>query len=462
MLFYFIFSFMYPHKIGAVIQDDPELLKSSEGYLECKRCKVRSTEGIGYKFEQRLFGKKPAIYCPECSSKRRTTSLARILFFYALIGIIGLVLVSVSPDSSLGWLLLNLFLLELFVILMIVPHELGHALTGFLLKARVFKVSIGFGRTLISKRLFGWEWEMKAIPLSGATFVYNTSRRLFRLRRFLITLAGPLSNALIVIFLVILVDTAYLSVDFPLHKMHPVYALYLANLLMLVISLLPIKSSTAYGVFPGDGLALIQIPFYSSKKVDEMLGQYYAFECEEFRKQKKYEAAKQICSEGLKNLPNNTQILNNLAILLLDLKEYDNARDIFRTLLDRDDIRKEVKILLKNNMAFTNLLIGRPDRLPEADAYSAEAYGDAPWNPAFKGTRGSVLVETGKLEEGITLLKESMSLTDEVQGKALNAAYIAVGEMKKGNAQESKRYYDLAKKFDPDCPLLVKIELNNL
>jgi hypothetical protein len=69
-----------------------------------------------------------------------------------------------------------------------------------------------------------------------------------------------------------------------------------------------------------------------------------------------------------------------------------------------------------------------------------------------------VLVESGHLEEGIALLKKSMALNIDKQGKALNACHIAVGELRRGDPSAARTYLATAKTLDPDCFLLPYVE----
>ena len=96
--------------------------------------------------------------------------------------------------------------------------------------------------------------------------------------------------------------------------------------------------------------------------------------------------------------------------------------------------------------------------LPEADQFSAEALKHLPWVPAVIGTRGTVLVEIGQLDEGIALLKKSMALHGEKQGKALNACHIAIGELRRGDLNEAHKYLSTARTLDPKCFLLEEVE----
>ncbi len=67
------------------------------------------------------------------------------------------------------------------------------------------------------------------------------------------------------------------------------------------------------------------------------------------------------------------------------------------------------------------------------------------------------MVETGKLEEGVSLLKQAMAKHTENSSKAINAVYLAIAEDRLGNAAESQRYAALARQLDPKSKLLERL-----
>ena len=64
------------------------------------------------------------------------------------------------------------------------------------------------------------------------------------------------------------------------------------------------------------------------------------------------------------------------------------------------------------------------------------------------------MVESGKIEEAVELLRVSMEQADDVHGKAQNACCIAIAESRRGNYAEAGKYLEEARKLDPDCFLL--------
>ncbi len=92
--------------------------------------------------------------------------------------------------------------------------------------------------------------------------------------------------------------------------------------------------------------------------------------------------------------------------------------------------------------------------LIKADTCSRLALKQIPWLVNCKGTRGSVLIELGRYDEGLKLLHDALRDDSHKPGQALNACYIAIAEARRGNLKESHNYFTLARKLDSDCVLL--------
>ncbi|HSK87770.1 MAG TPA: hypothetical protein VK880_05405, partial [Anaerolineales bacterium] len=63
------------------------------------------------------------------------------------------------------------------------------------------------------------------------------------------------------------------------------------------------------------------------------------------------------------------------------------------------------------------------------------------------------------VDEGIVLLKKSMSLNVDKQGKALNACHIAMGELRRGDKDAARKYLASAKTLDARCFLVPDVEV---
>ncbi|MFN8041616.1 MAG: hypothetical protein U0Q07_20535 [Acidimicrobiales bacterium] len=90
----------------------------------------------------------------------------------------------------------------------------------------------------------------------------------------------------------------------------------------------------------------------------------------------------------------------------------------------------------------------------EADTCSAEALWLDPGDPGVLGTRGSIVVEHGDLEQGLELLRRSLDLQARTSDRALTTCYLAIGEAASGRHDEAEVALATAERIDPDCYLL--------
>ncbi len=185
---------------------------------------------------------------------------------------------------------------------------------------------------------------------------------------------------------------------------------------------------------------------------------YFWLRASELHWLKQYRQSIKVCEEGLLLYPDSVPLKILLGTILLDVNEEERARNLFIALLECTDITNEQRVILLNNTAYTNVLMNRKDLLAEADRYSEQAYRNAPWSLAIQGTRGAVLVEIGKIEEGLTLLRKAFNEHTEEKMKAIGAAHIAIGEKQRGNREEAIRYYNTAYKLDPNIPILNRLK----
>ena len=114
-------------------------------------------------------------------------------------------------------------------------------------------------------------------------------------------------------------------------------------------------------------------------------------------------------------------------MLALNQQDYIRARQVFLQLLPEQS-KPRITLYLEN-IAYADALIGDPALLPEADAYSKEAYNAISWVPSIVGTRGTVLVALGQFEEGIRFLKESFEKATSPRSKAENACHLAMAQV---------------------------------
>lgn len=225
----------------------------------CNVCGIHATDGQLFAVETiPLRGGRT--YCPNCHARLwRRFFQAGILLDVAL-GALGLALVLHNPASRFGHCALNLFLVQLFLVVATMPHELAHALAARWCGWRVERIVLGFGPPVWAGRLFGFDLELKQIPYGGHTEAHAPDGRAQLWRHLLFVLAGPL----VTVALAVAARNATSATVDSIALTAPVslwWLFYIANATMALHHLFPYVASTPFGRVPSDGLALLQILF---------------------------------------------------------------------------------------------------------------------------------------------------------------------------------------------------------
>jgi tetratricopeptide (TPR) repeat protein len=121
-----------------------------------------------------------------------------------------------------------------------------------------------------------------------------------------------------------------------------------------------------------------------------------------------------------------------------------------------------LQAVARNNVAWANIVTAPNDRLEEADRLSQEALKTLGWVPALKGTRGAVLVDMGRIDEGVVLLREALQEgRDEDLHPMARATYsgaLALGLLAQGRPEEAREHLARARGYYARCPLLPRVE----
>jgi tetratricopeptide (TPR) repeat protein len=376
----------------------------------CVRCGRESTVKEAFVFSKGSLFKKESITCFECHNKKQAASMAAN-FLILLVG--GLLLSMVAPGGWLGIFYLQVSVGMLFFLPLIVLHELSHALVARVLRFHVF-------------------------PIGGITLVAGPKLPAYRWRIFLIHLAGPALH-----FLLILLSLWLLPAFQGRGLLHELILIQLwLNVFILLTNLYPRKASTTAGLAGTDGWAMLNIFRISPEDLDKRYANNKA-------------AAKRWLEQGLALYPQSAFMVNAAGYAYSNFGEHQKARDEFVRVLEMGgELGRGFRYLVLNNIAYSDILLDDPNLLAEADQYSAEAYKNLPWEAVIGGTRGAVLIFLGQVDEGLGLLKTSMTNALNPREKASTACMIAIGEHKRGDSSAAQKYLTAARQLDPECALL--------
>ncbi len=362
--------------------------------------------------------------------------------------VLGIVLFHTTPWGSV---LLFLGTLLLTVIFSMIPHELGHALAAVGLGMRLFTVSFGSnGRILFVRRVLGYDLAFHAVLLGG--YVLYTPKYLCfaRLRDFLAVLAGPLTNGLLLIIaLHLLAGVSSNDMSF-----HILAGFIYGSVLVLAISLFPRKYRVRNARTPNDGLLALTIPFRSRKSMETWHSSTFYYEAMKSLERGNVQDAEDWLAKGMAAYPDNSWALIAQASILNHRREYADARELFLKALKQSESTREFQAHFWNSIAWMDLMIATPPLLEEADQFSRQALEEIPWLSYARGTRGCVLIELGRIDEGVPLVEQALRENNKASDKALNACYLAIATIKRADTVNGRKYIEEAKKHDPNCPLL--------
>lgn len=227
---------------------------------KCDVCGIQATEGQFFALESLPF-RGGRCYCPNCHARLHRRFFQSGLVLDVVLGLAGLALVLHNPASRLGHCVLNLFLVQLFLIVATIPHELAHALIGRGCGLRVEKTVLGFGPPLFAGRLLGFDLEVKQIPCGGFTRALGLTGHEQLWRFFLFHLAGPLVSLVLGSLAWTLSGGSQAGALDLTVAVSPWWLFSIANSTLAVHHIFPTARSTPFGRMPSDGLALLQIVF---------------------------------------------------------------------------------------------------------------------------------------------------------------------------------------------------------
>lgn len=92
--------------------------------------------------------------------------------------------------------------------------------------------------------------------------------------------------------------------------------------------------------------------------------------------------------------------------------------------------------------------------IPVADDYSQRALDLLPEGITLRGTRGAILIEMGRIEEGSVMLEEVFNRTESEADKMICAFYLALANRKLGTASGIQRWREQMMQYSPPKWLL--------
>jgi tetratricopeptide (TPR) repeat protein len=384
---------------------------------------------------------------PSGSVSAARSGWSDVVFLVVLMVVAGALNLHLSTSIDLFWYLL-------FLPIIVVVHEAGHAVASALLRHRIFEIQIGAGPAL-RLNVGRTHVLIGLLPLAGHVASGSASARGFRWKRLVIIAAGPAMNAVMFGIVALMNLPSDLLRDFAV-----------VNAFVLINNLLPFSQRTSLGPQANDGLALVRTFFDPETVLEEQRAGIAAAEAQHLVERGNRDDAREMVREALTVHPHSRILRNWLGHDLVVSGQLAEAREVFSSLVE-DDRRSEsptprgrnsssVAIHL-NNLAWTDLMLDDPELVSEANAASAKAIELLPGPSAIWGTRAFALIATSHFAEGITLAQKAFKKERDPKNRSQQASVVAIGYARNWRFDDAEKWLAIAIRLDPDSSLLDRV-----
>jgi peptidase M50-like protein len=343
------------------------------------------------------------ITCNQPLQHIRQTQIIIGIFALVFLPVIFLVAIRGIGGASFVELIIAASLLQPFLVIL---HELGHALTARIVGLEVALLTLGTGKNWGSGKLLNVPFRLCGWPLSGFTYLVTTATRRLRLRLWITTLMGPVTNMILIAAAVMFWNPLAQALD---SNILVLWILY--NSILVVSSLLPRQSRHFGHLVRSDGMQLMRIPFQTEAQMATSFGNTYAGIAFVLYNDADYSSALDVCLKGFQRLPGSPQLNIMLSACRIDMGDYESGRAIIEPLLDSaHTLSPEIRAALENNLALALWLrdfnsASQDLSTLRGDALSDHAYGMYPCVLAYRSTRAVLLAATHRAEDALALLE---------------------------------------------------------
>lgn len=293
----------------------------------------------------------------------------------------------------------NLVIFLVGLKLAVLIHEIGHLIFARFVGGTPRRMVLGKGHKVAETKFKGVKIILNSNFNSGLAYAAFDNLNLIRLKLLCYTSGGFLTNFFVAVVLLLFFNfSTEASNGIQLSS-----AIVISNLIAGFSVLIPHYSSYQGLRLYSDGLSLLRIPFRKKSQLIELSSVNELLDAFDLFESKKYEEAITIYENFQRKAVESKAANINLSIAHMKLGNFEKAIELMEELLPlvEEEPFKSFKTYIYNGIAWEYLLV---NKLSEADKYSELAYKIDPNTEHIRGTRASVLIETGKYEEGKNLL----------------------------------------------------------
>jgi hypothetical protein len=418
--------------------------------MKCEACSIESPLDACFLRTHPLLT-NTQLLCPACFQRRRTrlVRLSFIVFF-----VVGPLSLFAAHAGGPHWPA-NLFLLVMFLILSVVPHELGHAIAAMLMGMNVFWIKFGLGTRRAHLYRYGVLIELGEIPLAATISCSTLNQRGYRWRQVFFILGGPIANVAISLGMIKAVGGwARVSMADWNSRVSPGVMFAIANAVTGWGSIVP-DWYWCTGL-PSDGAQILKLLLRPLPSVQQRRRGYFNAKAQAMSEAGDFQSIEKLLVDWRDELGESEFDRLQIVIQSSAGKSIATRGAVVERLQKCPEPSIERNWIL-NLIAWDDLILGSSDLLPEADRFSAEAYALAPWSAAIQNTRGWALAEVGQFDEGFVLLQKSLKGVIFRHDRASVLCTLAIAEVRRGRYEQAREYQRHARRLDADCGLLPRV-----
>lgn len=365
-----------------------------------------------------------------------------------------------SDEHATLWVVVNVLAYPLIILASLALRELGRAIAVRAIGVRVLGVQFGRARLAAMWRWGSTRVQLSTSPFQTAIFFGADHVRGLRWRLWLGVLAAPLVTLAILLAVLAAGDLAVSDVIWPRGAMvtRPAVAplIGFASFWLLVWNLLPNRRRAPSP--PSDGLLLLRIPRMTDRELAGLLAAppvdaQIAEAADPDAELRAIEA--QLERAPIERTASAWESRGMVGYLHIHREQLDEARAVFLELLEQPPPTPEHAWLVRNNLAWTDFRLRRPELQAEADQHSAAVLEHLPGVPFAMGTRGAVLRWMGQHREAIELCERAFPYA-RPKDRALIACSLAASWAALGWRAEARHWLALARAHHAGCPLLAE------
>ncbi len=320
-------------------------------------------------------------------------------------------------------------------------REIGHFIFAKLVDMSPYFVRVGTGYKFLKLQLFNTMFELGVLPSTGITYAYHSTLDGIKWRIILFKSGGIFADFILLALLIIFWKNQGSLI---------IWIFIIIQALLLLDNLIPAEIHIGIGVLDKQ----VRLPNDMKQIISALMTNHqknFKDFCKEYNKLLyKYKDDKEI-------LP-TTFLSNDLITLQILIKNYkklhvfynfEETVEFFLQVLKFKNISNLEKIFILDSLA--NIVVMKMNEykkyLNAADKWSQEAIGLASHSKTVKRTRGAILIELGRYEEGKQLLLPLTQPENEALDIAVSSCYIAKAEYFLGNIDKVQGWLIKAKRI---------------